>query len=109
MPILEVFIYNLMVVRQDQSKNIIFLWRYSPNWAQTARSGFFRLHNIKKHTQVPKAVTYAAHNEHKKRKSVLSVGFESAIPTIKRLQTYALHRMANRISYHVAYSYQIST
>ena len=74
------------------------------------RFGVSRLHKIKTHTHtnVPKAVTYTAYHEHKKRKSMLSAGFESSIPTIKWLQAYALHRTANRISYHVAYCYQIN-
>ena len=72
------------------------------------RVGVSRVHKIKTHTRArarAKAVTYAAHNEHKKRKSMLSTGFEPAIPTIKKLQAFALHRTAKRISYHVAYCY----
>jgi hypothetical protein len=36
------------------------------------------------------AANYTTHNEHKRRKSMLSAGFKSAIPAIERPLIYAL-------------------
>ena len=41
---------------------------------------------------VAEAATYTSHNKHKRRKSMSSEGFESAVPAIKRSQTYSLDR-----------------
>ena len=38
------------------------------------------------------AATYTRHDKQRRRTSMSSAGFESAIPAIKRLQTYALDR-----------------
>jgi hypothetical protein len=46
---------------------------------------------------VAEAATYTTHSKHKTRTSMPSVGFEPAIPAIKRLQTYALERTATGI------------
>jgi hypothetical protein len=43
---------------------------------------------------VSEAATYTTHNQHNKRTSMPSAGFEPAIPKIKRLNTYALDRTA---------------
>jgi len=40
------------------------------------------------------AATYRTQKKHNGRASMSSVGFETAIPTIKRLQTHALGRTA---------------
>ena len=39
------------------------------------------------------AATYTAHDKHNRRTFISSAGFETAIPEIKRLQTYALDRV----------------
>jgi len=46
---------------------------------------------------VAEDATYITHNKHNGRLSVPSAGFQRAIPTIKRLQAFALYRMANGI------------
>jgi hypothetical protein len=38
---------------------------------------------------VVEAMTYSTHNKYKRQTSMPSGGFESAIPAIKRLQTYS--------------------
>jgi hypothetical protein len=43
------------------------------------------------------AATYTTHSKHKRRTAMPSVGFETAIPAIRRLHTYALDRTANGI------------
>ena len=40
------------------------------------------------------ATTYTAHNKHKRRTSMLSTGFEPAIPATERPQIFALGRTA---------------
>jgi hypothetical protein len=47
---------------------------------------------------VAEATTYTTHNKHRRRTSMLFVGFELAIPVIKQLQTYALDHTATRIN-----------
>ena len=46
---------------------------------------------------VAEDATYITHNKHNGRLSVPSAGFQLTIPAIKRLQTFALYRMANGI------------
>jgi hypothetical protein len=46
---------------------------------------------------VAETTTYATHNKHKRRTPMPSVGFEPAIPAIKRPQNYALDRTATGI------------
>jgi hypothetical protein len=46
---------------------------------------------------VTEDATYIIHNKHNRRTSMLSAGFEPAIPVAKRLQTYAIDRTAARI------------
>jgi len=46
---------------------------------------------------VAEATTYKVHNKHKRRTSMTSAGFEPAIPTIERLQTYPLDDAATGI------------
>jgi hypothetical protein len=46
---------------------------------------------------VAETATYTTHNKHKRRKSIPSAGFETAVPEIKWLQTYALDRTATEI------------
>jgi hypothetical protein len=46
---------------------------------------------------VTEAATYTSHNKHKKLTSMISAGFETAIPATERQQTYALDRTATRI------------
>ena len=46
---------------------------------------------------VAKAATHTTHNKHKSRVSMPSAEFETAIPAVKRLQTYALDRAATAI------------
>jgi hypothetical protein len=46
---------------------------------------------------VAKAVTYTTQNKRKRRSSMSWAAFESAVPTIKRQQVYALDFMANGI------------
>jgi hypothetical protein len=43
---------------------------------------------------IAKADSYKMHNEHKRPTSLASTGFETVIPTIKRLQNYVLDRTA---------------
>jgi hypothetical protein len=45
------------------------------------------------------AVTYTTHNKQKRGSSIPSMGFEPAIPTIKRLQTCALDSTATGLLY----------
>ena len=52
---------------------------------------------------VAEAATYTTHSKHKRRTSMPSVGFEPAIPAIKRLQTYALERTATGIDLKLKY------
>jgi len=52
---------------------------------------------------VAEAVTYTTHNKHKRRPSTPSAWFETAIPAIKRPQTYALDRKATEISFLLHY------
>jgi len=47
--------------------------------------------------QVADVTTYRAHKTHKKRRSIISEGFEPAIQEIKRLQNYTLDRKATAI------------
>jgi len=46
---------------------------------------------------VAEAAAYASHNKYQRRTSMPSAGFESAIPAIKRLLTYALDSTATAI------------
>jgi hypothetical protein len=46
---------------------------------------------------VAEAATYTTHNTHKRRTSMPSAGFETAVTTIKRLQTYTSDRTATGI------------
>jgi hypothetical protein len=46
---------------------------------------------------ISEAATYATHNKHKRRTSMLSEEFELAIPAFKRLQAYFLDPLANGI------------
>jgi hypothetical protein len=46
---------------------------------------------------VAEAATCTTHNKHKRWKTMSSAGFVPAVPTIKRLQTYALDRTATGI------------
>lgn len=47
---------------------------------------------------VAKAATYATHNKHNRRISIILAGFEPAIPEIERLETYALDRTATEMA-----------
>ena len=48
---------------------------------------------------VAEAATYTSHNKHKRRKSMSSEGFESAVPAIKRSQTYSLDRSSTGLQW----------
>jgi hypothetical protein len=50
---------------------------------------------------VAEAATYATHNNHKRRISMPSAGFEHAIAANERPQTYAFDLMATGISIYV--------
>jgi hypothetical protein len=49
---------------------------------------------------VVEAGTDTTHNRHKRQTSMPSAGFETSVPTIKRLQTYVLDRMETGINLH---------
>ena len=89
--------------------NTFFFWRNSPTGAQTAPLFRFRDH-IQIHARplglfctsdqpVTEVATYIAHNKHKTRISLPSVGFEHAIPVRERSQTYALDCTATDIAH----------
>jgi hypothetical protein len=54
---------------------------------------------------IAEAVTYATHNEHKRRTCMPSAGFKPAIPEIERLKTYALDHKVTGIK--MAHSLEI--
>jgi hypothetical protein len=86
----------------------VFLWRNSPNRALVASLLTFLNHTeLDTHSVgllctsdqlVAAADTFTTNNEHNRRKSRPSTGFEPTISAINRPQTYVLDRTATEIS-----------
>ena len=73
-----------------------FLWRQSPNRPRPPSCWGLRIYDSHERLIISSQKSPPSRHtkEHKRQTSLLSAGFEPAIPTMERLQTYALDRTA---------------